>query len=123
MIRRPPRSTLFPYTTLFRSAETIVWLLSPAAGYLTGQQIAADGGLTIDRKSTRLNSSHHDISYAVFFLKIDKIGAIEADFTNENGNILFRADFENPDRLLRNGQTGTLLISRVQKDAIVILFL
>ena len=54
------------------------------------------------------------------FDQIGKIGAIEADFNNENGNIPFRADFPNPDRLLRNGQTGTVLISRVQKDAIVI---
>ena len=53
--------------------------------------------------------------------KLDgKIGAIEADFNNENGNIPFRADFSNPDRLLRHGQTGTILISRVQNDAIVI---
>ena len=54
------------------------------------------------------------------FDQIGKIGAIEADFNNENGNIPFRADFPNPERLLRNGQTGTLLISRVQKDAILI---
>ena len=54
------------------------------------------------------------------FEQIGKIGAIEADFNNENGNIAFRADFPNPDRLLRHGQTGTVLISRVQNDAIVI---
>lgn len=49
-----------------------------------------------------------------------KIGAIEADFNNETGNIRFRADFKNPDRLLRHGQTGTVLIHRVVNDAIVI---
>jgi membrane fusion protein (multidrug efflux system) len=49
-----------------------------------------------------------------------KIGAIEADFNNQTGNIPFRADFPNPDHLLRNGQTGTVLISRVEKNAIVI---
>ncbi|HEY1602378.1 MAG TPA: efflux RND transporter periplasmic adaptor subunit [Pirellulales bacterium] len=49
-----------------------------------------------------------------------KINAIEADFNNQTGNIPFRADFSNPDRLLRHGQTGTILISRVQNDAIVI---
>ncbi|HEX5442983.1 MAG TPA: efflux RND transporter periplasmic adaptor subunit [Pirellulales bacterium] len=49
-----------------------------------------------------------------------KAGAIEADFNNETGNISFRADFPNPQRLLRNGQTGTVLISRVENDAIVI---
>lgn len=54
------------------------------------------------------------------FQQIGHIGAIEADFNNENGNIPFRADFPNPDRLLRHGQTGTVLIRRVQKDAIII---
>jgi membrane fusion protein (multidrug efflux system) len=54
------------------------------------------------------------------FPQIGKIGAIEADFNNETGNIPFRADFPNPDRLLRHGQTGTILISRVQHDAVVI---
>ncbi len=48
------------------------------------------------------------------------IGAIEADFNNETGNIAFRADFPNPDGLLRNGQTGTVLIHRERKDVIVI---
>ena len=48
------------------------------------------------------------------------ISAIEADFDNENGNIPFRADFPNPERLLRHGQTGTVLIGRVQDDTIVI---
>ena len=54
------------------------------------------------------------------FSQSGKIGAIEADFNNENGNIAFRADFPNPDRLLRHGQTGTVLLSRTVKDAIVI---
>ena len=54
------------------------------------------------------------------FEQLGKIGAIEAEFNNETGNIPFRADFPNPDRLLRHGQTGTVLISRVQNDAIVI---
>src|SRR5438270_5666467 len=66
MLRRPPRSTLFPYTTLFRSA-------SPRSRDLL--RLADDGGLAQlsllleDRKSTRLNSSHSQISYAVFCLK------------------------------------------------------
>jgi membrane fusion protein (multidrug efflux system) len=54
------------------------------------------------------------------FEHLGKIGAIEADFNNETGNIAFRADFPNPDRLLRHGQTGNVLISRVQQDALVI---
>jgi len=49
-----------------------------------------------------------------------KIGAIEADFNNETGNIAFRADFPNPDQLLRHGQTGTILLSSVVNDAVVI---
>ncbi|MBA2116836.1 efflux RND transporter periplasmic adaptor subunit [Bremerella alba] len=49
-----------------------------------------------------------------------KIGAIEADFNNTTGNIAFRADFDNPSGLLRNGQTGTILIHRTLKDVIVI---
>lgn len=49
-----------------------------------------------------------------------EIGAIEADFNNETGNIAFRADFPNPDNLLRHGQTGTILIHRKVRDAIVI---
>lgn len=49
-----------------------------------------------------------------------EIGAIEADFNNETGNIAFRADFPNPDGLLRHGQTGTVLMNRIMNDAIVI---
>src|SRR6266536_4304823 len=66
MIRRPPRSTLFPYTTLFRSPEAPVPQLGEGAG-LPGRQPSGD------RKSTRLNSSHEWISYAVFCLKKKKI--------------------------------------------------
>lgn len=54
------------------------------------------------------------------FQQAGKIGAIEADFNNETGNIKFRADFPNPDGLLRHGQTGTIVLSRVVKDAVVI---
>lgn len=54
------------------------------------------------------------------FDQVGKIGAIEADFNNETGNIPFRADFPNPDHLLRHGQTGTVLISRLQRGALVI---
>jgi membrane fusion protein (multidrug efflux system) len=54
------------------------------------------------------------------FDQLGKIGAIEADFNNETGNIPFRVDFPNPDRLLRHGQTGTVLIHRVANDALVI---
>src|SRR3712207_7176668 len=78
MIRRPPRSTLFPYTTLFRSRARTRAALH---GHLPGLRSGRGGGgddraarerpllLKEDRKSTRLNSSHANISYAVFCLK------------------------------------------------------
>src|SRR2546430_10116961 len=97
MIRRPPRSTLFPYTTLFRSltgesqarektveaeqgvkngrAGNMAYLLTRvAAGYGEGivASVAAESVIGRDRKSTRLNSSHSQISYAVFCLKKNK---------------------------------------------------
>src|SRR5690242_21317919 len=69
MIRRPPRSTLFPYTTLFRSVEV------PAEAEVQ-RQLVGDLPVVLDprgdRKSTRLNSSHMSISYAVFCLKKKK---------------------------------------------------
>ena len=52
--------------------------------------------------------------------QVGKLGTIDADFNNQTGNIPFRADFPNPDRLLRHGQTGTVVIRRVLNDAIVI---
>src|SRR3970282_2346586 len=64
MIRRPPRSTLFPYTTLFRSARC-----PQQARHHAQPQIAGGPPHPRDRKSTRLNSSHITISYAVFCLK------------------------------------------------------
>src|SRR5438034_11587852 len=78
LIRRPPRSTLFPYTTLFRSTEVgkLVGPLAQSVLYLRWRtpEAAPKGisGRTRDRKSTRLNSSHTVISYAVFCLKKKK---------------------------------------------------
>src|SRR3712207_7598090 len=94
MIRRPPRSTLFPYTTLFRSTFLTAYyslhhlgrmqagdrvLIHAAAGGVglaaiqlaqrAGAEVFATAGTPADRKSTRLNSSHANISYAVFCLK------------------------------------------------------
>src|SRR3712207_7432509 len=88
MIRRPPRSTLFPYTTLFRSDVELrevdhlaghVHVADPALGrhqvLLVGRDVVEPvlEAVLQDRKSTRLNSSHANISYAVFFLKKKKI--------------------------------------------------
>src|SRR2546430_11137637 len=84
MIRRPPRSTLFPYTTLFRSNTGVVmallltrgWRWAPlvAFGIFTGELLTDEGPppwrvLALERKSTRLNSSHRQITYAVFCFK------------------------------------------------------
>src|SRR3712207_9000488 len=76
MIRRPPRSTLFPYTTLFRSRTVINLFFEDSTRTRTSFELAGKrlGGDVInmsvsDRKSTRLNSSHANISYAVFCLK------------------------------------------------------
>src|SRR5687768_17698476 len=70
MIRRPPRSTLFPYTTLFRSlAAPVGTVLATGVGELSPARPELRPGRRGDRKSTRLNSSHGYISYAVFCLK------------------------------------------------------
>src|ERR1035438_2851234 len=71
MIRRPPRSTLFPYTTLFRSEEVIVLLSTHIVSDVSDlcPQLAI---MNRDRKSTRLNSNHLGISYAVFCLKTER---------------------------------------------------
>src|SRR3712207_8904965 len=74
MIRRPPRSTLFPYTTLFRSGRKGIELRpfaqrAAAVPQLWRWRTHANGRAFGDRKSTRLNSSHANISYAVFCLK------------------------------------------------------
>src|SRR5436189_2853030 len=70
MIRRPPRSTLFPYTTLFRSEFLPAYEYRDTACSAATPQCPADSEQ--DRKSTRLNSSHRCISYAVFCLKKKK---------------------------------------------------
>src|SRR2546429_6572950 len=73
MIRRPPRSTLFPYTTLFRSRRDLGALEQAGeVGIGTVELVHLVLKLTVDRKSTRLNSSHGYISYAVFCLKKKK---------------------------------------------------
>src|SRR2546430_4475453 len=69
MIRRPPRSTLFPYTTLFRSSIEVVTVVVEDVDTVSRSGINV---LPSDRKSTRLNSSHSQISYAVFCLKKKK---------------------------------------------------
>src|SRR2546421_8534691 len=76
MIRRPPRSTLFPYTTLFRSARGLARLAGERLAFghplIRGAVYQGAPAAERDRKSTRLNSSHDQISYAVFCLKKKK---------------------------------------------------
>src|SRR3712207_7915405 len=77
MIRRPPRSTLFPYTTLFRSADDRATVITDrrntrsatTANAPRNPMVSSMFTMNTDRKSTRLNSSHANISYAVFCLK------------------------------------------------------
>src|SRR3712207_7975915 len=102
MIRRPPRSTLFPYTTLFRSLEALLGPLEVGAGVAEDGVAApaevAEGDVPVgpaggqrqlevavhllaDRKSTRLNSSHANISYAVFCLKKKTTSHLPTSYT------------------------------------------
>src|SRR2546427_9171743 len=94
MIRRPPRSTLFPYTTLFRSPEHLRFdeIARQRCAVDRDERFAAAHALTVDRrrdrKSTRLNSSHSQISYAVFCLKKKKNNTSEKILMSEsNTNI------------------------------------
>src|SRR3712207_6916559 len=102
MIRRPPRSTLFPYTTLFRSGllQAIHDALRPDGVYLCLDVNCADTfeenmRQPLDRKSTRLNSSHANISYAVFCLKKKKKKKVKYSSSNQQ------------DRMQHSIQNGT----------------
>src|SRR5258705_1777866 len=85
MIRRPPRSTLFPYTTLFRSAYCLHLGVSEEQESMGGIWALCQGNGGRDRKSTRLNSSHLGISYAVFCLKKKKI-ALQQRIRRQRGD-------------------------------------
>src|SRR2546430_10802142 len=96
MIRRPPRSTLFPYTTLFRSQQHLPLpclgvneRVSVNPGYQSVErpslkQPGDDCVLILDRKSTRLNSSHSQISYAVFCLKKKQQWTLVSTYAGNN---------------------------------------
>src|SRR2546430_10758527 len=94
MIRRPPRSTLFPYTTLFRSSRCFQMEVCTELGLsclpLKNKLTPIDSNwslaeaATSDRKSTRLNSSHSQISYAVFCLKKKKKKSITTEVANND---------------------------------------
>lgn len=101
-------------TTLSDNSVMWVYFNVPEARYLEYQA------------SAKNNPNHNDMEIQLklangkIFDQAGEIGAIEADFNNETGNIAFRADFSNPEGLLRHGQTGTILIHREQEGAIVI---
>ncbi len=101
-------------TTLSDNSVMWVYFNVPEANYL---KYMAENDKSKDKKELQVELMLADGSK---FPQIGKINAIEADFNNMTGNIAFRADFPNPDRLLRHGQTGNVLIHRVLNDAIVI---
>src|SRR2546430_13490374 len=85
MIRRPPRSTLFPYTTLFRSRAFALYAVIGTIHLLFRKKflmISFEPDRALDRKSTRLNSSHSQISYAVFCLKKKKKYTLPYNYTS-----------------------------------------
>ena len=99
-------------TTLSDNSVMWVYFNVPEASYL---EYMADLNQNKDDLKIELK-----LANGSKFGQFGKIGAIEADFNNQTGNIPFRADFPNPERLLRHGQTGTVMISRVQHGALVI---
>ncbi len=101
-------------TTLSDNSVMWVYFNVPEARYLDYQAAMKDGQ-SPDRLNVNLKLANHKM-----FDQPGRIAAIEADFDSETGNIAFRADFPNPEKLLRHGQTGTVLIQQVEKDAIVI---
>src|SRR5438874_10738251 len=96
MIRRPPRSTLFPYTTLFRSLKVssspAAMLRSATIQIRPSPGIVSQFGSQLDRKSTRLNSSHVEISYAVFCLKKKKKNNKQKNQAEITNNIMTDSD-------------------------------
>lgn len=99
-------------TTLSDNSLMWVYFNVPEARYLEYM-----AGLNQEKESRQMELV---LANGCKFPHTGKIGAIEAKFNNETGNIPFRADFPNPDRLLRHGQTGNVLIHRMLKNAIVI---
>jgi membrane fusion protein (multidrug efflux system) len=99
-------------TTLSDNSVMWVYFNMPEARYL---EYMADRSR--QKEDDRLELR---LANGIVFPQVGTIGAIEATFNNETGNIAFRGDFPNPDGLLRNGQTGTMLISRIHEDSIVI---
>lgn len=116
-------------TTLSDNSLMWVYFNVPEARYLEykaelNKAASANGDVSTSKQNELQANSQLKIDLKLanhqIFNQIGKIGAIEADFNNTTGNIAFRADFPNPEGLLRNGQTGTILIHRTIHDALVI---
>lgn len=99
-------------TTLSDNSVMWVYFNVPESRYLEYMDIQRHHGQEPKVELVLANGEKFD--------HVGSIGAIEADFNNTTGNIPFRADFPNPERILRHGQTGTILLSREQADSIVI---
>jgi membrane fusion protein (multidrug efflux system) len=99
-------------TTLSDNSVMWVYFNVPEAAYLEYME-----GLKKPEEKERIELV---LANGKTFSQVGTIGAIEAKFNNQTGNIPFRADFQNPDSLLRHGQTGTIQLTKVQKDALVI---
>ncbi|MBC7390501.1 MAG: efflux RND transporter periplasmic adaptor subunit [Opitutaceae bacterium] len=97
-------------TTLSDNSEMWVYFNVPEAEYLDYKGTANQDNLKVDLKM----ANHKMFKYRGF------VKTIEADFNNETGNIAFRATFPNPDKLLRHGETGNILVNKILKDAIII---
>lgn len=113
-------------TTFSDNSQMWVYFNVPEARYLEYKQdLDTEKGEPSAGDANTSNAVHHlqielKLANGEIFRQPGKIGAIEADFNNTTGNIAFRADFPNPDALLRNGQTGTVLIHRTLPGAVVI---
>ena len=99
-------------TTLSDNSTMWVYFNVPEARYFEYKETKADSTHDIQIQLKLANGK--------IFSQLGTIATIEADFNNETGNIPFRADFPNPDGLLRHGQTGTVLLNAIEKDAVVI---
>ena len=97
-------------TTLSDNSEMWVYFNVPEAEYLDYKGTANQDNLKVDLKM----ANHKMFKYRGL------VKTIEADFNNETGNIAFRATFPNPDKLLRHGETGNILVNKILKDAIII---
>jgi membrane fusion protein (multidrug efflux system) len=105
-------------TTLSDNKVMWVYFNVPEAQYLEYMTSSAQDKQ--DQKIELVLANHEKFPFPGKIDPVHNIGAIEAQFNNETGNIAFRADFPNPDRLLRHGQTGTILVTRPLRNAIVI---